>query len=293
MNVATMSPAERQQLVDRFYWYHSIEFGDNVTTRGVVNHAAAFPRYGFPSLVGQSVLDIGASDGYFAFAFERLGASRVVATDVNRWRDTSKMDTPAKTKGRRQQKWAPFAGQEDDYRQREQLAGDLGLETPNPFHLAHRLLDSKAEFRYGSIYDLAELNEQFDVVFAGTVTTHLQDIPAAFEAMRAVTRRQAVIACADLLDSSPRSGWRWLAYQAIRSVSTIAGLQDEFPMVRERPVALYTANTGGAIWRPSAACIIEMLLSAGFRDVHVFSRFTLDNLRHHTKMKHVVFHAYV
>ena len=64
-------------------------------------------------------------------------------------------------------------------------------------------------------------------------------------------------------------------------------------MVRERPVALYTANDGGSIWRPSVVCVREMLLSAGFRDVDVFSRFALDNLRHGTKMKHVVFHAFV
>ena len=293
MNVDGMTAEERQQLVDRFYWYHSIGFDGGVGSRGTVSHDAVFPRYGFPSVVGKSVLDIGASDGYFAFALERLGAVRVVAVDVNRWVDTSKMDTPARTKARREQKWSLYAGQEEENRQREQLARDLGMETPNPFHLAQRLLRSKVEFLYLSMYDLPELNEQFDLVFAGTVTTHLQDLPAAFEAMRAVTRRQAVVACTDLLDFGPRRGWRWFAYQAIRGLSAAAGLQDEFPMVRERPVALYTANDGGAIWRPSVTCIIEMLLSAGFRDVHAFSRFTLDNLRHHTKMKHVVFHAYV
>jgi len=293
MNVETMTVEERQGLVDRYYWYQSIAFEGGVATRGTVNHAGAFSRYGFPSVVGQSVLDVGASDGYFAFRFEELGAARVVAVDINRWADTSGMDTPLRTRARRQQKWAPYAGQEAESRLREETARELGLETPNPFHLAHLLRRSNVEFRYLSVYDLPQIEQQFDLVFAGTVTTHLQDLPAAFEAMRAVTRRQAVIACADLLDSLPRTGWRWMAYHSMRALSTIAGLQDEFPSVRERPVALYTANDGGAIWRPSVACISEMLLSAGFRDVNVFSRFTLDNIRHQTKMKHVVFHAYV
>jgi SAM-dependent methyltransferase len=293
LNLETMTPQERQEVVDRFYWYHSIKFGEGVASRGTVDHDAAFPRYGFPSVAGESVLDVGASDGYFAFKLEELGATRVVAVDINRWADTSGMDTPVRTRARRQQKWMPFAGQEKEYKAREALARELGLETPNPFHLAHLLRRSKVESRYLSVYDLAQLNTQFDLVFAGTITTHLQDLPAAFEAMRAVTRRQAVVACADLLDYRPRTGWRWMAYQAIRALSAGAGLQDEFPMARERPVALYSANEGGAIWRPSVACITEMLLSAGFRDVNVFSRFTLDNLRHQTKMKHVVFHAFV
>jgi tRNA (mo5U34)-methyltransferase len=39
-----------------------------------------------PDLTGKSVLDIGAADGYFSFAAERMGASRVVALDTGAWR---------------------------------------------------------------------------------------------------------------------------------------------------------------------------------------------------------------
>jgi tRNA (mo5U34)-methyltransferase len=39
-----------------------------------------------PDLAGKTVLDIGAADGYFSFAAERLGASRVVAVDTCSWR---------------------------------------------------------------------------------------------------------------------------------------------------------------------------------------------------------------
>ena len=293
MNVATMTSEERQRLVDRFYWYHSIEFDNGVASRGVVNHAVAFPRYGFPGVSGRSVLDVGTGDGYFAFAFERLGAERVVAVDINRWTATPDVDAPARTHARRQRKFLPFAGQEEERTLREQTARELGFDTPNPFHLAHLLRRSKVEFRYLSVYDVPRLEEQFDLVFVGTVTTELHDLPAAFEAVRAVTRRQAVIACADLLDFQPRTGWRWAAYQGVRALSAVAALQDDFPNVRERPVALYTANAGGSIWRPSVECVREMLLSAGFRDVDVYSRFALENLRNGTKMKHVVFHAFV
>src|SRR5215212_3755329 len=40
------------------------------------------------SLAGQSVLDIGAWDGFFSFEAERRGASRVVAADYYSWHGT-------------------------------------------------------------------------------------------------------------------------------------------------------------------------------------------------------------
>lgn len=293
MNLEAMTPAEQQELVDRFYWYHSIDFGAGVVSRGVVDPSPAFPRYGFPSVSGKSVLDVGTGNGYFAFAFERLGAERVVAVDINRWVSTPDVDAPPRTRARRQRKFLPFAGEEQERSRRENTARELGFETPNPFHLAHVLRRSTVAFRYLSIYELAALDEQFDLVFVGTVTTEVQDLTAAFEAVRAVTRTQAVIACADLLDYRPRTGWRWSVHQMVKALTRLGSLQDEFPNVRERPVALYTANDGGSIWRPSVTCVREMILSAGFRDVDVYARFALDNRRNGTKMHHVVFHAFV
>ena len=39
-----------------------------------------------PDLTGKTVLDVGARDGYFSFAAERFGASRVLAIDGGNWR---------------------------------------------------------------------------------------------------------------------------------------------------------------------------------------------------------------
>lgn len=38
-----------------------------------------------PDLTGKTVLDVGAGDGYFSFAAERFGASRVLAIDSGNW----------------------------------------------------------------------------------------------------------------------------------------------------------------------------------------------------------------
>ena len=293
MNLQMLSVEEKQRLVEAFYWYHTIPFGNGLKSRGTVDHAEVFGKYGFPSVEGRSVLDVGTGDGYFAFAFERLGASRVVAVDVDRWCDNPAFDFPNRTRGRRLRKYRPFAGQEAGFQARDQIAQELGFDRPNPFYLARLLLQSNVEFQYVSVYDLPSLHAQFDVVFIGTVTTHLQDLPAAFEAVRQVTRGQAVIACADLLDFGTLTGWRWMLFQMIRVLRMAGRLNDHVAISREAPVALYAANDGGPIWRPSVLCIREMLLSAGFRDVDVYARFVLKNLKHGTPMNHVVFHAFV
>ncbi len=38
-----------------------------------------------PDLTGKTVLDVGARDGYFSFAAERFGASRILAIDSGNW----------------------------------------------------------------------------------------------------------------------------------------------------------------------------------------------------------------
>lgn len=293
MNLATMSPQEKQALIDAFYWYHSIPFGDGLKSHGTVDPAEAFDRYGFPSLRGKSALDVGTGDGYFAFAFERLGAQRILAVDVDRWCEEPEFDLPSRTRLRRLRKFRPAAGQEGQVRAREKIIRTLGFDRPNPFYLAHSLLQSHVELRYLNIYDLPILKEQFDLVFVGTVTDALQDLAAAFEAVRVVTRHHAILACANLADFEVVDGWRRFLFQTIRGLRVLGRLGDQVMLAREEPVALYTANAGGAIWRPSITCVRELLLSAGFQDVEVHARVALKNLRHGTLMNHVVFHAFV
>jgi tRNA (mo5U34)-methyltransferase len=75
-----------QARVDAIRWYHTIDLGDGVTTRGVDDSPQRLARVQLPSsLAGLSVLDIGAWDGFFSFECERRGASRVVAADYYSW----------------------------------------------------------------------------------------------------------------------------------------------------------------------------------------------------------------
>jgi tRNA (mo5U34)-methyltransferase len=67
-------------------WYHTIDLGGGVITRGVDDTPQRLVRVQLPeSLHGLSVLDIGAWDGFFSFECERRGAARVVAADHYSW----------------------------------------------------------------------------------------------------------------------------------------------------------------------------------------------------------------
>ena len=81
-----MRREELQARADALRWYHTIDLGQGVVTRGADNTPERLPRLQLPdSLAGRSVLDIGAWDGFFSFEAERRGASRVVAADYYSW----------------------------------------------------------------------------------------------------------------------------------------------------------------------------------------------------------------
>ena len=74
-----------QSQADALRWYHTIDLGQGVVTKGIDDTPLRLARIDLPrSLDGRTVLDIGAWDGFFSFEAERRGASRVVATITTR-----------------------------------------------------------------------------------------------------------------------------------------------------------------------------------------------------------------
>lgn len=87
---------ERERLVASVpRWWHSIDLGRGVVTPGAKGAATPGGARAFmeseleslalPDMSGKTVLDIGALNGFYSFAAERLGASRVVALDYEEW----------------------------------------------------------------------------------------------------------------------------------------------------------------------------------------------------------------
>ena len=84
-----MDKQDLRMKADALRWYHRIDLGQGVITRGVDNSPERLAQAQLPrDLSGRSVLDIGAWDGFFSFEAERRGAARVVAADHYAWHGT-------------------------------------------------------------------------------------------------------------------------------------------------------------------------------------------------------------
>jgi tRNA (mo5U34)-methyltransferase len=84
--VAAMNvPPPSMESQESINWFHQIELPGGTITQGQDRSAEKLLSLRMPDLAGKSVLDVGAWDGYFSFAAERLGAARVVALDTFMW----------------------------------------------------------------------------------------------------------------------------------------------------------------------------------------------------------------
>lgn len=172
------------------YWFHSMDLGHGVRTHGIkspeqLDHELRSIR--LPDLTGKSVLDIGAWDGYFSFAAERLGARRVVALDHYVW----SMDLHAHTRYVEEciaRGIVPRLYHEMDYWRPPELPGKRGFDT------ARRALGSRVEERVADFMeiDLSALGV-FDVVLYLGALYHMEDPLRALRRVAAVTGELAVI----------------------------------------------------------------------------------------------------
>lgn len=173
---AAASP-EAKAIVDRIEgldWYHTIDLGHGVRTPGFVDHDHQLPYYGLPSsLAGKRCLDIATFDGYWAFEFERRGASEVVALDIP---DKLELDCP---------RWMLREPENFD------VVGELGQS----FKVVHDVLDSRVKRVEKSVYELdPDIDGMFDVVFISDVLVHLRDPQLAIERAFSVCKGELYIA---------------------------------------------------------------------------------------------------
>lgn len=147
--------------VDALRWYHTIDLGRGVVTKGVDNSPERLSRLQLPaSFSGKSVLDIGAWDGFFSFEAERRGARRVVASDHYAWHGLG---------------WGSGQGK-------------------SAFELARAVLDSHVEDVDVDVLDLTpERVGSFDVVLFLGVLYHLPNPLLALERVASVTEGMLVL----------------------------------------------------------------------------------------------------
>ena len=182
--------AELRALADSMpFWFHSIDLGHGVVTRGVKSPhvlAAEARNLNLPDLTGKTVLDIGAWDGYFSFYAERLGATRVVSLDHFMWKEDPAVTRYYQDCG--EQGVPPQPGYIRVRIPPEKLPGKRGYD------IAARALASRAEVIVDDFMtmDLSRLG-QFDVVLYLGVLYHMQDPMAALRRLATVARELVVI----------------------------------------------------------------------------------------------------
>ncbi|MFQ5503626.1 MAG: methyltransferase domain-containing protein [Planctomycetota bacterium] len=177
------SPEERRELEQRVQevssWYHAIDLGDGIQTPGPFHMASFLSHYEFPDRMdGMRVLDVGASNGYFSFEFERRGAEEVVALDLPTW--GSHDWTP-----RYRESYAAKEQAERDYIDREAMRAG--------FDLVKEALGSRRVRKVEmAIYDIApETLGRFDFVFSGSMLMHVRDPILGIQRLRSIAKDTA------------------------------------------------------------------------------------------------------
>jgi len=254
-------PAARTTLQDeaaRYYWYHSIDLGGGVTVEGDYDLRGVLPKYGFPDRMdGLTVLDVGRGSGFFAFEFERRGAA-VVATDIASFFE-----------------W-DFVGGESEKTSRRQAVADPEAfsvhEITGAFDFARSVKKSQVTGKLINVYDLspdAFGGDRFDIVFAGSILSHVRDPILALERLHSVTKHLCIVAA---------------------PVFDIPAVQD-YPMMS---LVGTMDSDRRSWWVLNSRCLTEMLRCAGFGQVKVHGRLTLVNKRVPSlRVEHVVAHATV
>lgn len=139
-------------------WWHTIDLGHGIVTPGSDNSPYKLAQLGMPQdLTGSTVLDIGASDGYFSFEAERRGASRVLAVDV----------------------WSGHT---------------WGMQAKTGFDIAREALGSKVESRQMTVLEVSpETVGAFDLVLFLGVLYHMRHPLLALECVFSVTAKQLIL----------------------------------------------------------------------------------------------------
>lgn len=234
----TITPEEVIQLNPE--WYHSIQLAPGVVTPGrapLASWEAELRSLQLPDLQGKSVLDIGAYDGFFSFAAERLGAARVVALDHYVW-------------------FADMAGYMRDWRIARR--GGVPIPAPHetkhwrpeelpgrrPFDAARSVLGSKVQPAVGDFMtmDLETLG-RFDVVLFLGMLYHLEDPLGAVRRVAQVTKEDGLCVIETEATEIPGSGKRALC---------------EFFPGQE------LNNDASNWWAPNRAALLGMCRAAGF-----------------------------
>lgn len=255
------------------YWYHSIAITPKLKTNGIYDHQPILKFYGFPqSLQNQSILDVGCSDGYFSFEFEKRGSSNILAVDVNQVNGSIACPASPSQKDIYVDKYQQQHHQNYKF---INLANKLGLDLVHHIKILKNLLNSKINYQDHSIYDLEKLNQKFDLVFCGDLVEHLKNPIEAIEQLKKVCSNKCVIA----LSGSMRTG-------------VLESLLNLMPDYKNR-LLTYHGDSGGSFFHFHPKTFIKLLIASGFKKAEIYSQFRIFNKKTGSNNPRIIYHCEV
>jgi tRNA (mo5U34)-methyltransferase len=219
--------------LSNYYWYHTIDLGGGIVTPGDYDYRDLVPLFQFPAdMRGLKVLDVGSATGFFAFEFERRGAT-VVSVELPSIADWDMPPGPDREKTLQGLMQAHGVTTVDELTR---------VHLHAPFELCRSVLGSKVARCYSRIYDLSPAtlgHDAFDMIFAGDILLHTFSPLAALAALAPLCRGLLVIT------------------QVLAAIDSGA------------PLMLFTGNARDrrTWWHPNRACLEQMLRRIGFREV--------------------------
>lgn len=142
-------------------WFHQIPLPEGITN-GVDQSLAKLNFIDMPNVLGKTVLDLGAWDGYFSFAAEKLGATRVLAVDTDAW-------------------------------QKKEFGSWKNGTMKEGFEYARLILNSKVEDKEVELVDISEETVgKFDVVLCLGILYHMENPMQIIKNVFNVTNEVAV-----------------------------------------------------------------------------------------------------
>lgn len=278
-----LNSISRERLEEFFggaYWYHFIDTGLGIVTQGSFDYRPVLKKLRFPeSLKNKTVLDVGASDGFFSFLFERKEAKRVLAIDTDKYDGSLPYAFAPRYEENFKKKHSHYA---EYYLKFKDIYDCLDLKGSNNFLVLADIFQSKVEWRNHSIYELDSLNEKFDFVFCGSLIEHLKNPIEGVEQLCKATKELCIISLSNCIYSKKLN--------VLLRILNTANIQ--LPLDK---LVLYHGNvSGGSFFYFHPLAFKGMLLASGFSKVEIVSMFKIRNHKRDYKRYSplAIFHCY-
>ena len=263
-------------------WYHSISIPGYGKTNGVYDHEPVIQYYKFGNLKDQTCLDVGCSNGFFSFLFEKNFAKKVVAIDKIDDDGSLGVDPSQNKKSIKN-----YKNKYHIYLKEKKVYSDIllffKLKSLHRFSILKKILNSKVIFKKKNINDLKN-EEKYDFVFCGDLIEHLKDPISAVEILQKLTKKRCIISLSSSLFFIDRIKFFLKSIIKLESLNEIIS---SFSSIK------YVGHiSGGSFFHFSPLEFKKICLASGFKKVIIVSKFKLLNKKTKEKNSHTIFHCF-